>query len=238
LLTSVTAGQAQAPERVQDLGPADGKWSLDYAGQFGRTEVGRDGREHSGQSFYGLTDRLAIGGETLLTYRRRPGAGRDRLYFSYDSVAAILRFTDPVNSPLGLGVWLQAGLDSDGELARLEARAIAEKKTRRWWTQANLMLRRVNQERAEGTHLAYSARISGAIADGLWLGVESSGQAGRIAGFRRLPFESAYHAGPALLYELPLAARARLRLGATYLRRLDAHTGSSNTVQLSTSIRF
>ena len=150
LLLAPVGATAQEAESVEGLGPDDGDWELEYVGQFGDAKGSADKRKHSGQSFYGVTKSLAIGGETQLSYRSGPFVREDRLYFDYDSAIAILRFSN-AEDPVGLGLWIQAGLDlSDGELARLEARLIAEKKSPRWWAQANLMLRRVNEDEQEG----------------------------------------------------------------------------------------
>lgn len=230
------AAWADGPEIVKDLGPAKGEWELDYVGQFGEVDRADDVRRHSGQSFYGLSDAVAIGGETLLGYRRR-STGDPRLFLDYDSVVAILRFSDPVRDYLGAGVWVQAALDEDGEVARLELRGILDRRGPVWRMQANLAVRRVNEERVEGTHLAYAAQLSRAVAGRLWLGVEASGQAGRLSGFARERDGFGQYLGPRVESEFGLGGRVRSRLALSYLRRLDAG-GSRNTLQLTTGIRF
>ena len=228
---------AGEPELVKDLGPADGEWQLDYTGQFGKSEPSGEGRRHSGQSFYGLSNAVAIGGETLLGYRRRRANGNARLFFDYDSVAAIIRFRPSLDNAFGAGVWLQAGLDEDGEVARIEARGIVEQRSRRWWVQGNLAVRRVNEGRAEGTHLAYAAQLSRALGRGVLAGLEASGQALVVSGFNRERTDKGQFLGPRLLSEFALGGRARGRLGLSYLRRLDTG-GLRHSVQLSGGIRF
>src|SRR4051812_3523244 len=88
------AVSAAPPEMIKDLGPAAGEWQLDYSGQLGEVSHGREGRQHSGQSFYGLSGALAVGGETMLGFRSRSNSRNSRLFFDYDSAVAIVRFGD------------------------------------------------------------------------------------------------------------------------------------------------
>ena len=230
---------AQTPEQVQDLGPRDGQLSLEYIGQFAGHNGSEDGRQHSGESYYAISDTLVIGGETQLSHRAGPAVNRDGWFFDYDSAIVMLRFGDPERA-LATGVWLQAGLDADGELARLETRFIAERKTDRVWLQGNAMVRRVNEEEEEGTYAAYSGRASFAVAENVWLGAEASGQAFRISGFEEEPFERAHYAGPSAIVELDLGG-VEAQLGASYLMRLDETRrgeGLRDTLQLSGGIRI
>lgn len=239
LLVTPVRAAAQDAETVEGLGPDDGDWELEYVGQFGDANGSADKRQHSGQSFYGVTKFLAIGGETQLSYRSGPLVEEDRLYFDYDSAIAIFRFSDAEEDPVGLGLWLQAGVDlSDGELARLEARFIAEKKTPRWWAQGNLMLRRVNEDAQEGGTVAYAARLRHALGSATWVGLEASGQALEIGGFRREPLDKGHFLGPNVMHQLSLAGDNQLQLGASYLWRLDQHQGLRNLLQVSATLRF
>ena len=238
LLVTPAVVLAQGAETVEGLGPDDGDWELEYVGQFGSANGSDDERQHSGQSFYGVTDRLALGGETQLSYRSGPLVDEDRLYFDYDSVIAIIRFSDEERDPVGLGLWLQASLDSDGEVARLEARLLAEKKTPRWWAQGNLMLRRVNEEQQEGSYVAYAGRVSHALGTRTWLGVEASGQAVELGGFRRDPLDKGHFEGPALTHEIALGEDDKLHLGVSYLRRLDEHRGLRGLFQVTAGLEL
>ncbi|HEY0086978.1 MAG TPA: hypothetical protein VGB65_13860 [Allosphingosinicella sp.] len=239
LLLAGLPAAAQEAETVEGLGPENGEWELEYVGQFGKAKGTPDKRQHSGQSFYGVTDRLALGGETQLSYRSGPLVRNDRLYFDYDSAIAIFRFSDAEEDPIGLGLWVQAGLDlSDGELARLEAQLIAEKKTPRWWAQGNLMLRRVNERAQEGGLIAYAARGRRAVGPATWLGVEASGQAAELGGFRRDPLDKGHFIGPNLTHRIALPRDNDLQLGVAYLHRWDEHRGLRNLLQVSGTLRF
>jgi hypothetical protein len=238
LLLSAVPCQAQNPETVEGLGPGAGDWELEYVGQVADANGSDDERQHSGQSFYGVNEWLAVGGETQLSYRSGPLVREDRLYFGYDSAAAIIRFSDAEDDPLGLGLWLQAGLDSDGELARLEARLIAEKKAHGWWAQGNLLLRRMNEGAQEGAYVAYAARLSRALGPSSWLGVEASGQAAELSGFRRESLDKGHFVGPSLTREFSLGADDRLELGLSWLHRLDNHDGARNFFQVTAALKL
>jgi len=230
---------AQEAETVEGLGPEKGDWELEYVGQFGDANGSEDKRQQSGQSFYGVSNGIALGGETQLSYPSGPLVREDRLYFDYDSAIAIFRFSDAEQDPIGLGLWIQGGLDlSDGELARLEARLIAEKKSPRWWAQGNLMLRRVNEGAQEGEVIAYAGRVRHALGPATWIGVEASGQAFELGGFRRDPLDKGHFIGPNLTHQIALGGDNRLQLGVTYLRRWDEHRGLRNLLQVSGGLRF
>ena len=238
LIAAAVPAAAQNAESVEGLGPDRRDWELEYVGQFADANGSDDERRHSGQSFYGVTDWLALGGETRLGYRSGPLVAEDRLYFDYDSAVAILRFSRADEDPVGVGLWLQAGLDSDGEVARLEARLIAEKKTVSWWAKANLIVRRVNEGAREGTHLAYAARLSHAVGNGIRLGIEASGQPAELGGFHREGYERAHYFGPTVARDFGLGGDNRLWLEASWLRRLDRAEGVRNLFQLTAGLRF
>ena len=236
-ILSAAPAMAESAETVESLGPDNGDWELEYVGQVGDANGSDDARQHSGQSFYGATDWLALGGETQLSYRSGPLV-QDRLYFDYDSAIAIFRFSDAAEDALGLGVWVQASLDSDGELARIETRLIAEKKSPQWWGQANLMLRRVNEEEQEGGYVAYGARLRHAIGPSTWAGVEVSGQAFELGGFGQEPLDEGHFIGPNLMHEFTLGGDNRLQVGVSYLRRVDEHRGLRNLLQFTAALQL
>jgi hypothetical protein len=238
LLCAASPALADSPEQIQGLGPKKGDWLLNYTGQFGSANGADTARQHSGQSFYGISKRFAVGGETLLGYRSGPLVTEDRLYFDYDSVIGIVRFGDPEEDPIGTGFWLQASLDSDGEVARLEARAIVEKKTPTFHAEGNVMLRRVNEEEQEGAYIAYAGRLSWSLGESTWIGAEASGQAVRLAGFSREPLEKAHYLGPNVRHEIQLGGDNSLELGLSYLRRIDSDEGLRNVFQLTGELRF
>jgi hypothetical protein len=236
LMGSTAPVHAAGPEQIEQLQLRRGDWRLGYYGQFGELDGSDEARQHSGTAFYGVTDTLALGGELQTRYRSGPGID-DRLYFAFDSAAALLTFSDREQDAVGAGLWLQAGMDSDGELARLEARAIVERKRPQVWARANAMLRRINQEDAEGTLLAYGSALQYAVVRRLWLGAEASGQAFRVAGFSRQAFEEGHYLGPSLNYELELGPSASLEVGIAYFRRLDADE-LRDTARLSLQLTF
>jgi hypothetical protein len=238
LLAAASPALAEGPEQIQGLGPKKGEWLLNYTGQFGSARGTDAARQHSGQSFYGLSDRIAIGGETQLAYRSGPLVTEDRLYFDYDSAIALVRFSDAEKDPIGTGFWLQAALDSDGEVARLEARGIVEKKTPTFHAEGNLMLRRVNEEEQEGTYIAYAGRLSWSLGQSSWIGAEVSGQAARLSGFGKEPLEKAHYLGPNIRHEIELGRDKSLELGLSYLRRIDSDEGLRSVFQLTGELRF
>ena len=87
---------------------------------------------------------------------------------------------------MGAGIMASVRLDDSGTLSEAEARLIVEQQSEKWWGQANIMLRHVNEDGERGELLAYGWNISHAIADSVWLGVEGSGQAARLGACRRL----------------------------------------------------
>jgi len=231
-----TPAAAANPEQVQDLGPKKGETGTQYVGQLSDADGTDEAREHSLQFLHGFSDSLALGGELQLGYRSGPEAANG-FSVDYGSAIAVLRFSDAENDTVGAGLWLQAGLDTDGELATLESRFILEKKTDDWWAQGNAIVRRVNDEQEEGSYLAYSARASRSLGKSLWLGVESSGQVARISGFQQEPFDSAVYVGPSLFYEGEIGNREAI-FGLSYLHRVDEHEPLRNVFQLSAELGF
>lgn len=236
LLVGAHPAAAANPEQVQDLGPKNAETSLQYVGQWSDADGTDEAREHSMQFLHGSSDRVALGGELQLGYRSGPDV-KDGVSMDYGSAIALVRFSDAEKDPVGAGVWLQAGLDTDGELATLESRFILEKKTADWWAQGNAIVRRVNDEQEEGTYLAYSARASHSLANSLWLGLESSGQVTRISGFSKQPLDPAVYVGPSLYYEGEISGN-EAKFGASYLRRVDEHEPLRNVFQLSAEMSF
>lgn len=227
--------RAAAPEQLEQLEPERGGWLIEYEGQFGG-RTGGAGREHGIGALYGLTDDLAVGGSVGFIYGGEPDEP-GRLRFDSGGVAALLRFSDPEADALGMGLLVEASLDRDGTLAEVELRFIAEKRGGRWWGQANAIVRRVDEEDERGTHLAFAAGLHRAVADGLWIGAETSGQAVRLGGYADDPFESAYFLGPSVIAELPLGEDRELELGLGYLRRLGGGA-PAGTGQLFVQFRF
>lgn len=195
MLLALASGPAFArgPEQLEQLEPDGGRWQLEYYGV---------ARAHSLQALYGVSDRLALGVEI------EGEAHGGRPTFEGVTPTALYRFSDADAAPFGVGVEVQAEFDPEMRLAGGEARLILEHKGRRWWAQGNAMLRASGDWRVDA---AYGVAASRAIALGLWLGLEASGQAERGGG---------QFAGPALTLEHG-AGDAEVEVGLSYQRRID-----------------
>ena len=202
---------AQAPEQLEQLEPESGEWQFEYYGL-----VADDGEdEHSLQALYGVSDRLALGVEVEAAW------SGGELEFEGIAPTALLFFSDPEEDAVGIGVEGQAEFDGDFDLASLEARLILEKRTSRWWLQGNAMLRHERESGGWETGLAYGWAVSRSLADGVWLGLEGSGQAD----------EGGQFAGPALTFEHDLPGGSEIEIGLAYQRRL-AGEGARNSARL------
>ncbi len=84
----------------------------------------------------------------------------------------------------------------------------------------------------------YAARLRHALGAATWLGIEASGQALELGGYRREPLDKGHFLGPNLTHEMALGGDDELRLGFTYLHRLDEHQGLRGLVQVSAALRF
>lgn len=198
LVLALTAGPlvAQGPEQLEQLEPDRGAWQLEYYGV---------ARAHSLQALYGISDRLALGLETEVEARG------GRLSFEGVTPTALFRFSDADAAPFGVGVELQAEFDSELQLSGGEARLILERKDARWWAQGNAMLRTAREAGDWRLSVAYGAAASRAVAPGLWIGIEASGQPETGGG---------HFAGPALTLEHDAGA-ADFEVGLAYQRRLE-----------------
>jgi opacity protein-like surface antigen len=224
----IHAAYAQSPEQIDQLEPDGGEWQAEYSGQFGSTDDNE--RQHSLELFYGVSDSFAIGVEV------EAEAEDGDLGFGEAGISALYKFNDPEEAPLGLGVMLSARLDGDGVLSEAEARFIAEKKTDKWWGQANVMLRHANEDGEKGELLAYGWNLSHAVTEQFWLGVEGSGQAAKLGGFD-LGFEKAHFAGPAAVLDLEIANDKEVELGFAWFRRLSDE-GPRNTARIFVQFDF
>lgn len=193
---------AQGPEQLEQLEPDGGQLQFEYYGLVARGEED----EHSFQVLYGVADRLALGVE-LETEGFAP--------------TALYRFTDPEEDPVGIGVEAQAELDWDFDLASVEGRLILERVREDWWLQGNLLLRHEREGGDWETGLAYGWAVSRALGEGIWLGLEGSGQAA----------DGGQFAGPALTFEQELAGGSEIEIGLAYQRRL-AGEGARDSARL------
>jgi hypothetical protein len=186
---------AQGPEQLEQLEPDGGQWQLEYYGV---------ARAHSVQALYGISARFALGVEV-------EGEARGgRLAIAGLTPTALYHFSDSDAAPFAVGVEVQAEFDPDLRLAGAEARLILERKGPRWWAQGNAMLLGAQNSGDWRVSVAYGAAASRAIAPGLWLGIEASGQPEHGGG---------HFAGPALTFEDD-AGGAEAEIGLAYQRRI------------------
>lgn len=196
LALAASSARAQGPEQLEQLEPNGGQWQLEYYGV---------ARAHSLQALYGISDRLALGAE--IEGEARGG----RLSLEGVTPTALYRFSDPDAAPFGVGVEVQAEFDPKMHFAGGEARLILEHKGPRWWAQGNAMLRATRDAGDWQVNAAYGAAASRAIARGLWLGIEASGQPDHGGG---------QFAGPALTFEHDMGG-AEVEIGLAYQGRID-----------------
>lgn len=203
LLVAAGPALAAGPEQLEQLEPDGGRWQLEY---YGLVADGEED-EHSAQILYGLTDRLALGLEIE----------------SEDfAPTALYRFADPEEDPVGIGVEAQAEFDGDFSLASLEGRLIVEKRAPLWWAQGNVMLRHEREAGAWESELAYGWAASRGLGEGLWFGVEGSGQAGSDGG---------HYVGPAITIEREPMRGPEVEIGLAYQRRVGGE-GPDDSVRM------
>lgn len=228
LILGASPAQAGGPEQLDQLEPTRGEWQAEYYGQFGASE--KEGHQHSLELFYGFSERFSLGVE--IEGERQDG----QLEFDEASLIGLLRFSDAEDDPLGTGLMISAGLDGGGRVSELEARFIAEKITERWWAQANIMLRRVDEDGAKGEMLAYGWSLSRALSKTVWLGLEGSGQAARLGGFEQ-GFKPAHFAGPSATIQIEAGEGREIEIGLAYFRRLH-HEGARDTARVFLQVGF
>lgn len=225
-LFSATA-QAQGIEPLVQIEPDAGGVQAEYYGDF--TGEG----EHQFELLAGLSDRLALGAEAEFE------AEDHGLAFEGVGLIALWRLTDPDAERAGSALALETEFDSEARFRAATARLIAERHTDRWWTQADAIMRHRRVPGAHGTGLAYALAASRALGDGLWLGIEASGQLARLGGDADLAPAGAHYAGPALTIELPIGpsgGREReIEISAAWMVRL-AGEGPASGPRLSVQL--
>jgi hypothetical protein len=212
---------ASGPEELEQLEPENGETQLEYYAL-----VGSDGEdEHEVQALHGFSDNIALGVEIEGVSN---GDG-----FEVEGVAptALIVFSDAEAKPFGFGLELQAEFEGEIALGALQARVIAERRTPGWWAQANLMLRHQREDGASATGIAYAWGLSRAIREGIWLGLESSGQAARLTGSSALFADGNHFLGPSLTFEPRLGAGRQVELGLAWSHRI-AGEGPRNSARL------
>ena len=220
--------QAEGPEQLYEGAPAVGRSSLEHNGQFGSTKQGE--RPHSLELFYGLTDQLALGMEV-----EAEAAGAE-LVVEELAVGAIVDLAGDEEAAAQLSLLIQAGVTTDGDLPQLETRLIGEHLAGKWRALGNLIVRHTEGDES-GTSLGYAMLIEREIAEDLRFGLEASGQAARLSGFRE-GFESAHYAGPSVSFGYELDEERELELGLKYLKRLDAGHAYDESVRLAVEFEF
>lgn len=210
MLLAPSPALAQGPEQLVQLEPSKGEWQLEYSGAYG----GED--EHEVEALFGVTDRLAFGGEAEFEGGVIESAG----------FAAVYRFAKPGEHGLGLGAALSLSVDRSGHLAAAETRVIAEGRGSRWWLQGDLILRHRREDGMGGTGGAYALSLQHALAEDLWFGIEASGQAVRLGGAEALAPRGHHHAGPSLTIERELGER-ELEVGVAWMQRIRGEGNGS-----------
>jgi hypothetical protein len=216
---------AQEPEQVEQLEPGAGEWQAQYFGTFGKS----DGRGHAIEAMLGISARLAVGIEL------EAQAADSGLSFESFGPKLLYKFTAE-DAPVGIGVQLQVGVSERASLEEAEARLIAERKDKRWWSQINGMIRRSGGDGEEGTVLAYAWSLQHALGGISWLGVEASGVSpvGSDSGGAS---EGGHFIGPSLTCEIETAPGREVEVGVAALRRISGD-GSRNALRLFVQFGF
>ncbi len=219
-----TAAKAAGPEQLDQIEPGRGEWQAEYFGTFSKA----DENEQALEAMYGISDKVAVGIE-LEAERSDNGLAFDTL-----SAKALYRLTPP-DAAIGAGLQLQAGFDDHASLAEVEARLLVEAQSDRWWSQANLMLRRSREESRSGVSGAYAWSVQRSIVKGAWLGAEGSGQVGRTSCDGDGCEHGGHFIGPSLTFEVEHGA-GETEIGLAAMRSIsggDAHTVARLFVQLT-----
>lgn len=222
---------AQSPEQIEQLEPGKGRWQVEYDGFFGPVGDDGEGREHSLQALAGVSEHVALGMDMQTSWSQ--GA------LTVETIAPTMlyRWSDPDDDPVGIGVEVQAAFDRQAKFAGAEGRLIVEKRSRRWWGQANLILRHSRADGEAASSIAYGWSLARAVAPRLWLGVEGSGQAVRLGGDPMLAPVGAHFIGPALTWNTVRPGKAEVEIGLAWLRRTTG-AGPTNTARLFVQLEF
>lgn len=205
-------------EDLEQVEPGAGEWQAQY------TLVRSGGDGHAFELARGLSDLLIVGGEVDLD-------GRE-----FDSAAAklLLRFSDPEKGAAGLSMEFSAGVDRDGQLDVLEARAIVDRRRPRWWVMANIALRNAGDRGARGTGIAYAMSALRSVGKNVWLGGEVSGRLARIAGTASGAPAPQHYIGPSSSFAI---AGTPVEIGAAWLWRF-AGRGSPSGPRIFAQVSF
>lgn len=198
LLLAAMPAAAQV-ELLDQIAPDSGKGQIQLTTAPGGESI---------QFLSGVSDLLALGGELDFEDGVLEEAG----------AAAMFRFSDPADDPIGVAIELQGSLARGGSLSDLEARLILERQTARWWVQATGIARHSREDGERGTGLAYVASLQHKLG-GVWLGVETSGRFARLSGSGEVFGVGQYYAGPSLTLEQELGDKD-LEVGLSWQQRI------------------
>ncbi|WP_404333504.1 hypothetical protein AB2M62_10410 [Sphingomonas sp. MMS12-HWE2-04] len=196
------------PEQLEQIEPDKGEWQLEYFGAFGGSG------EQAVEASYAVSDRIVLGAQVEVE------GPRGGLTVESAGLGALVRLIEPTEAPIGLGLQFEVSVDRDGRIAELEGRGIAETRTPKWWLQADLILRRVREDRAQATGLAYATSIQRGLGEDLWAGIEASGQIARLSGEDEAAPAGQHYLGPSLTIERPIGRGAEVELGFAWLQRV------------------
>jgi len=192
------------PEQIEQLEPEPGEWQLQYSGAYGGAD------SHGLEIARGIGRHWAFGVGTELE-------GVEG-YLQLDGISAIalVRLAEASDRPARLGLMGEVSIDRHGNFTGGELRGIAESRTRRWWLQANLMLRYRREGGEAGTSLAYVVSLQRGPAP-FWYGLEASGRAVRLGGDAEAAPARQHYIGPSITYR---ADRGGLELGFAWMARV------------------
>ena len=217
---------AAAPDRIEQLEPANGEWQLQYDTQM----LGGGQDEHTKQFELsrGITRRLAVGLELEAV---RSGG---KLTVEGVGLTAQLNLTGK-DDALQIGVIGTVEIDKRKSLAGIETMLVAAKSSGGWRRAVNLIFRHSRDDDDGGQQLAYAWSIERRLSENLWLGFEGSGQALHLSTDASSPGPR-HFVGPTLMIEREMAG-AEIELGVAYFHGLarDARVGS---LQLVTQLTF
>jgi hypothetical protein len=214
LLAAPVPALAAGPEQLDQIEPGKGEWQAELFGVYGGEQA------HAIEALYGVSDRIAVGMEIE--------AERDGGRLHVDTLAAtiLFRLSDPEDAPLGVGIKLQGAFGNGARLAEAEARLILERRTARWWVQADAIVRHARDDGEAGTGLAYAGSLQRTLGGDIWFGVEASGQLARLGGEAALAPGGQHHLGPSLTVERRLG-RGGIEFGLAYLQRIAGRASGS-----------
>jgi hypothetical protein len=225
-LTATFPAHASTPEELEQLEPGGGEWQVEYYGLVADDD--EDG--HSVQVLYGISDRLAVGGEI------ETGWSGGRLELEGFAPTILYTFKGAEGAGIGVGVAVEAELDDRLRFSGAEARLILEKRNEQWWGQADLIIGHEREDGSSGQRLAYGWAVNRNLGGELWAGLEASGQIARF-GEPGLLSPAGHFVGPALTLERGSEEGMEAEIGIAWLRRF-AGDGPANSARIFVQLSF